>query len=72
MAIEYGAFIVDGLDVKKQTLSLAGQTIGFTDARDSQEYKTAANHSFLPLHGSDPQVGSSSRLIPTTSIRHLF
>ena len=31
MAIEYGAFIVDGLNVKKQTLSLAGQSIGFTD-----------------------------------------
>jgi len=24
MAIEYGVFIVDGLDVKQQTLSLAG------------------------------------------------
>ena len=29
MAIEYGAFIVDGLNVKKQTLSLAGQSIAF-------------------------------------------
>jgi hypothetical protein len=32
MAIEYGAFIVDGLNVKKQTLSLTGQSTGLTDA----------------------------------------
>jgi hypothetical protein len=32
MAIEYGAFIVDGLDVRKQTLTLAGVNVGFTDA----------------------------------------
>jgi len=32
MAIEYGAFIVDGLNVKKQTLSLLGQSTGLTDA----------------------------------------
>jgi hypothetical protein len=32
MAIEYGAFIVDGLNVKKQTLSLLGQSTGLTHA----------------------------------------
>lgn len=32
MAIEYGVFIVDGLDVKQQTLSLSGQTTGLTNA----------------------------------------
>jgi hypothetical protein len=32
MAIEYGAFTVDGLNVKKQTLSLTGQSTGLTDA----------------------------------------
>ena len=32
MAIEYGVFIVDGLTVKQQTLSLAGETVGLTNA----------------------------------------
>ena len=32
MALEYGVFIVDGLEVTKQTLSLTGQSTGFTDA----------------------------------------
>ena len=32
MAIEYGAFIVDGLYVKEQTLSLSGQSTGLTNA----------------------------------------
>ena len=32
MAIEYGAFIVDGLYVKEQTLSLTGQSTGLTNA----------------------------------------
>ena len=40
MAIEYGAFIVDGLNVKKQTLSLAGQFTdgeGFTGVQNGSE-----------------------------------
>jgi hypothetical protein len=32
MAIEYGAFVVDGLFVKEQTLSLSGQSTGLTNA----------------------------------------
>jgi hypothetical protein len=32
MAIEYGAFIVDGVFVKQQTLSLTGQSTGLTNA----------------------------------------
>ena len=32
VAIEYGVFIVDGLGVERQSLSLSGQTTGITDA----------------------------------------
>ena len=40
MAIEYGVFIVDGLDVKQQTLSLAGtytNSEGFTCVQNGSE-----------------------------------
>ena len=33
VAIEYGVFVVDGLSVQKQSLSLSGQTTGITDAQ---------------------------------------
>jgi hypothetical protein len=32
MAIEYGAFVVHAFYVKEQTLSLTGQSTGFTNA----------------------------------------
>ncbi len=32
MAIEYGVFIVDGLAVQQQSLSLSGQSTGITNA----------------------------------------
>lgn len=32
MAIEYGVFVVDGLTVKQQSLSLSGQSTGITNA----------------------------------------
>ena len=69
MAIEYGAFIVDGLNVKKQTLSLAGQSIGFTDGEGLQGSKTAANHLFLLSQGLALPVGRSSPVILTISPR---
>ena len=70
MAIEYGAFIVDGLNVKKQTLSLAGQLIGFTDGEGFQQgSKTAANHLFLLSQGLALPVGRSSPVILTISPR---
>ncbi|HZS52903.1 MAG TPA: hypothetical protein VFA65_00765 [Bryobacteraceae bacterium] len=32
MALEYGVFIIDGLNVTQQTLTLAGESVGFTNA----------------------------------------
>jgi hypothetical protein len=54
MAIEYGAFIVDGLNVKKQTLSLAGQSIGFTDGEGFTGVQ----------NGSEPLVFALARVGP--------
>ena len=54
MAIEYGAFIVDGLDVKKQTFSFAGQTIGFTDGEGFTGVQ----------NGSEPLVFALARVGP--------
>ena len=54
MAIEYGAFIVDGLDVKKQTLTLTGQSTGFTD---SEGFTGVVN-------GSEPLVHALARVGP--------
>jgi hypothetical protein len=54
MAIEYGAFIVDGLNVKKQTLSLAGRLIGFTDGEGFTGVQ----------NGSEPLVLALARIGP--------
>ena len=54
MAIEYGAFIVDGLDVKRQTVSLTGQSTGFTD---SEGFAAVVN-------GSEPLVHALARVGP--------
>jgi hypothetical protein len=54
MAIEYGVFIVDGLDVKQQTLSLAGLSTGFTNA---EGFTGVAN-------GSEPLVRALARVGP--------
>jgi hypothetical protein len=55
MAIEYGVFIVDGLDVKQQTLSLAGETIGLTNA---EGFTSVQN-------GSEPLVHALARIGPS-------
>ena len=55
MAIEYGAFIVDGLNVKKQTLSLLGQSTGLTDA---EGFTSVQNGSETLVHALG-RVGSA-------------
>lgn len=54
MAIEYGVFVVDGLDVKQQTLSLAGLSTGFTNA---EGFTGVTN-------GSEPLVHALGRVGP--------
>jgi hypothetical protein len=66
MAIEYGAFIVDGLNVKKQTLSLAGQSIGFTDG---EGFTGVQNGSEPLVFALARVVGRSSPVILTISPR---
>jgi len=63
MAIEYGAFIVDGLNVKKQTLSLAGQSIGFTDGEGfSRGPKRQRTTCFCSRKGWPCRLGAHHRL----------
>ena len=67
MAIEYGAFIVDGLNVKKQTLSLLGQSTGLTDA---EGFTSVQNGSETLVHALG-RVGSAG-WIQTISIKRSF
>jgi hypothetical protein len=55
MAIEYGVFIVDGLDVKQQTLSLAGVSTGLTNA----EGFTSVQNGSEPLVHALARIGQS-------------
>jgi hypothetical protein len=55
MAIEYGAFIVDGLFVKEQTLSVTGQSTGLTNAAGFASVQ----------NGSEPLVYALARVGPS-------
>ena len=55
MAIEYGVFIVDGLNVQQQIMSLAGESIGFTN---SEGFTGVQN-------GSEPLVHALARVGPS-------
>ena len=72
MAIEYGVFIVDGLDVKQQTLSLAGETIGLTNAEGFKSVQNGPSHWCMRSQELGLRVGGSSPRIPTTPIKPSF
>jgi len=55
MALEYGVFVLDGLNVTQQTLSLAGESTGFVNA----EGFTGVQNGSEPLVHALARVGTA-------------
>jgi hypothetical protein len=68
MAIEYDAFIVDGVFVKQQTLSLMVNRRGLQTPQVSRTYKEM-NRWFMHQRGSGLRVGRLLTVIRTIRIR---